>query len=415
MLNASGNVSKHFVNVSLESIVLACASFISPLCAYVMLQDFQYKFLRHSPRDGLSTAMLPSRWHKLHIDPWLCLFLLLNALLGLTVLYSASGQDWSMITRQAISFFIGFIVMIAMAQIPPKVYQAFSPWFYSFAILCLIAVMAFGEIRLGAKRWIGIPGFGSVQPSEFMKIGMPLMIAWFLSRKALPPTFKNIFISLILIGIPFLLIAEQPDLGTSLLVLASGIFVLFLSGLSWKMITGACAAACAVIPLAWTFLLHDYQKQRVLTLINPQADALDTGWNIIQSETAIGSGGLLGKGFLAGTQSHLHFLPEGHTDFIIAAFSEEFGFVGIIVLILIYFAIIFRTFQISLNCFHNYGRLVAGAFGLSFFVYVFVNAGMVSGILPVVGVPLPFMSYGGTAIITLMATFGIVMSIHTHR
>lgn len=275
--------------------------------------------------------------------------------------------------------------------------------------------MVFGEVRMGAQRWIDIPGFGSVQPSEFMKIGMPMMVAWFLARKPLPPSFSQVILSLMLIGVPFLLIAEQPDLGTSLLVLASGIFVLFLSGLSWRMIGAAAACAAIVIPIAWEFLLHDYQRQRVLTLLDPEADALGTGWNIIQSKTAIGSGGFSGKGFLEGTQSHLHFLPEGHTDFIIAAYSEEFGLIGVLILVILYSAIIFRTFQIGLQSFHNYGRLVAGAFGLSFFVYVFVNAGMVSGILPVVGVPLPFMSYGGTAIITLMATFGLVMSIHTHR
>lgn len=380
-----------------------------------MAPSSQYKFLRQAPRDGLSTAMQPSRWQKLHIDPWLCLLLILNAILGLTVLYSASAQDVGLVSKQAMSFGIGFVVMLLLAQIPPKVYQAFSPYFYMFGILSLFAVIAFGEIRLGAQRWIDIPGFGSVQPSEFMKVGMPLMVAWFLSRNPLPPSFKNVIISLVLICVPFLLIAEQPDLGTSLLILASGLFVLFLSGLSWKMIMGAVGIAAIIIPIAWEFLLHDYQRQRVMTLLNPEADALGTGWNIIQSKTAIGSGGFLGKGFLEGTQSHLHFLPEGHTDFIIAAFSEEFGLMGILFLIFIYFAIIFRTFQISLQCFHNYGRLVAGALGLSFFVYVFVNAGMVSGILPVVGVPLPFMSYGGTAIITLMATFGIVMSIHTHR
>lgn len=380
-----------------------------------MSPSSQYKFLRQSPRDGLSTALQPSRFQKLHIDPWLCLFLFLNACLGLTVLYSASAQDVGLVTKQAMSFGIGFVVMFALAQIPPKVYQAFSPYFYAFGLLALVSVMVFGEIRMGAKRWIDIPGFGSVQPSEFMKIGMPMMISWFLSRKPLPPKTSNVLISLVLIGMPFLLIAEQPDLGTSLLILASGVFVLFLSGLSWKMIGAALAGAAAVIPLAWEFLLHDYQRQRVLTLLNPEADALGTGWNIIQSKTAIGSGGFSGKGFLEGTQSHLHFLPEGHTDFIIAAFSEEFGLIGVTILILLYFAIIFRTFQIGMNCFHNYGRLMAGALGLSFFVYVFVNAGMVSGILPVVGVPLPFMSYGGTAIITLMATFGLVMSIHTHR
>ena len=380
-----------------------------------MSPSSQYKFLRQAPRDGLSTAAQPSRWQQLHIDPWLCSFLVLNALLGLTVLYSASAQDVGLVSKQAMSFGIGFIVMFSLAQIPPKVYQAFSPYFYVFGVLSLVAVVIFGEVRMGAQRWIDIPGFGSVQPSEFMKIGMPMMIAWFLSRKALPPSFSQVILSLVLIVIPFLLIAEQPDLGTSLLVLASGIFVLFLSGLSWRLIAAAAGAVAMIIPIAWEFLLHDYQRQRVLTLLDPEADALGTGWNIIQSKTAIGSGGFSGKGFLEGTQSHLHFLPEGHTDFIIAAYSEEFGLIGVSLLILLYCAIIFRMFQIGLQSFHNYGRLVAGAFGLSFFVYVFVNAGMVSGILPVVGVPLPFMSYGGTAIITLMSTFGLVMSIHTHR
>jgi rod shape determining protein RodA len=380
-----------------------------------MAPSSQYKFLRQAPRDGLSTANHPSRWQQLHIDPWLCLFLVLNAILGLTVLYSASAQDVGLVSKQAMSFGIGFVVMFGLAQIPPKVYQAFSPYFYIFGVLSLVAVVIFGEVRMGAQRWIDIPGFGSVQPSEFMKIGMPMMVAWFLSRKALPPSFTQVILSLMLIVVPFLLIAEQPDLGTSLLVLASGIFVLFLSGLSWKLISAAAGVVAIIIPIAWQFLLHDYQRQRVLTLLDPEADALGTGWNIIQSKTAIGSGGFSGKGFLEGTQSHLHFLPEGHTDFIIAAYSEEFGLIGVTLLILLYCAIIFRTFQIGLQSFHNYGRLVAGAFGLSFFVYVFVNAGMVSGILPVVGVPLPFMSYGGTAIITLMSTFGLVMSIHTHR
>lgn len=326
----------------------------------------QYKFLRQAPRDGLSTAMQPSKWQQLHVDPWLCLFLLLNALLGLTVLYSASAQDVGLVSKQAMSFGIGFLVMFGLAQIPPKVYQAFSPYFYLFGLFSLLAVMIFGEVRMGAQRWIDIPGFGSVQPSEFMKIGMPMMIAWFLARKPLPPSFSQVVLSLMLIGIPFLLIAEQPDLGTSLLVLASGIFVLFLSGLSWRMIGAAGACAAVVIPIAWEFLLHDYQRQRVLTLLDPEADALGTGWNIIQSKTAIGSGGFSGKGFLEGTQSHLHFLPEGHTDFIIAAYSEEFGLIGVLILVILYFAIIFRTFQIGLQSFHNYGRLVAGAFGLSF-------------------------------------------------
>lgn len=262
-----------------------------------MSPSSQYKFLRQAPRDGLSTAMLPSRWQRLHIDPWLCSFLLLNACLGLTVLYSASAQDVGLVSKQAMSFGIGFIVMLGLAQIPPKVYQAFSPYFYLIALFALVAVKVFGEIRMGAQRWIDIPGFGSVQPSEFMKIGMPMMVAWFLSRKPLPPSLINVLGSLLLIGIPFILIAEQPDLGTSLLVLASGVFVLFLSGLSWKIIGAAAAGAGLLIPVAWEFLLHDYQRQRVLTLLNPEADALGTGWNIIQSKTAIGSGGFSGKVF----------------------------------------------------------------------------------------------------------------------
>ncbi|MBU3846111.1 MAG: rod shape-determining protein RodA [Candidatus Acinetobacter avistercoris] len=380
-----------------------------------MPPNSQYKFLRHAPRDGLSTAHIPSKWHQFHIDPWLCLFLLFNAIIGLTALYSASAQDVLLVSKQAMSFGIGFIVMIGFAQISPKVYQSLSPIVYIIGVVSLIAVIFIGEVRMGAQRWIDIPGVGSVQPSEFMKIGMPMMISWFLSKYSLPPTLPRIFISLVLITIPFLMIAEQPDLGTSALILASGMFVLFLSGLPWWLIGGALGLIAISIPIAWQFLLHEYQKQRVMTLFDPTADALGSGWNIIQSKTAIGSGGLTGKGFLEGTQSHLHFLPEGHTDFIIAAYSEEFGLLGVFVLLLIYFAIIIRILFISLNCFHNYGRLLAGSFGMAFFVYVFVNAGMVSGILPVTGIPLPFMSYGGTAIITLMATFGIVMSIHTHR
>ena len=222
-----------------------------------MAPSSQYKFLRQAPRDGLSTATQLSRWQQLHIDPWLCLFLVLNALLGLTVLYSASAQDVGLVSKQAMSFGIGFVVMFSLAQIPPKVYQAFSPYFYIFAVLSLLAVVIFGEVRMGAQRWIDIPGFGSVQPSEFMKIGMPMMIAWFLSRKALPPSFSQVILSLVLIVIPFLLIAEQPDLGTSLLVLASGIFVLFLSGLSWRLIAAAAGAVAVIIPIAWEFLLHD--------------------------------------------------------------------------------------------------------------------------------------------------------------
>jgi rod shape determining protein RodA len=380
-----------------------------------MADNPQYRFLRYAPRDGTTMQIRTSRWERLHIDPWLTGLLILTACLGLVILYSASAQSTALVIRQLVSFGIAMTIMLVMAQIPPKIYQAISPWFYLMGLLLLIAVMAFGEVRMGAQRWLDIPGFGSVQPSEFMKLAMPMMTAWFLSARPLPPTFKAVVITLGLIGIPVLLVAEQPDLGTSLLVMASGMFVLFLSGLRWWMI-GACAALIGVlIPIAWFFLLHNYQKQRVMTLIDPEADALGTGWNIIQSKTAIGSGGVFGKGYLNGTQSHLHFLPEGHTDFIIAAYAEEFGLIGVGILFFLYCCIILRAFQIGSRCNHNYGRLLAGALGLSFFVYVFVNTGMVSGMLPVVGVPLPFMSYGGTAMITLMAGFGLLMSIQTHR
>ncbi|WOE31674.1 MULTISPECIES: rod shape-determining protein RodA [unclassified Acinetobacter] len=380
-----------------------------------MSSGIQNKFLRYAPRDGLGDPPHNNFFQRLHLDPWLLFYISLIAILGCITLYSASGENTLLVSKQVMSFAIGLIIMVGLAQVSPKFYQALSPSFYIFGLISLVAVFLFGETRLGAQRWIAIPGIGSIQPSEFMKLAMPMMAAWYLSKYPMPPTLLRIVIILILTIVPFLMIAKQPDLGTSALVLASGIFVLFLSGLSWWFISGTLVLASVFIPISWQFVLHDYQKKRVLTLFDPQSDALGSGWNIIQSKIAIGSGGTSGKGFLSGTQSHLHFLPEGHTDFIIAAYSEEFGFLGIILLILLYFAIIIRTMQISMQSFDNYGKLLAGGLGLAFFVYVFVNAGMVSGILPVTGIPLPFMSYGGTAVITLMASFGIVMSIHTHK
>lgn len=380
-----------------------------------MSEHYQYRFLRHAPRDGSTMQMRPTRFERLHIDIWLLFLLLLAALVGLITLYSASAQDWGLVIRQAISFGIGFVVMLTLAQIPPRIYQGFSPWFYAMGVTLLLAVMAIGEVRMGAQRWIDIPGFGSVQPSEFMKLGMPMMVAWYFSNRVLPPSIPAVIGALILILMPVILIAEQPDLGTSLVVMSTGLFVLFLAGLRWWKIGLFAGSLALIIPIMWQFVMHDYQKRRVLTLLDPEADALGSGWNIIQSKIAIGSGGWFGKGYLNGTQSHLHFLPEGHTDFVIAAFTEEFGFFGLCLLMLLYMLLIFRAFQISYLTYDNYGRLLAGAIALSFFVYVFVNMGMVGGILPVVGVPLPFISYGGTAIITLMAAFGLLMSIKTHR
>lgn len=374
----------------------------------------QYRFSRHS-HHFVGRDLEPNVWQRIHIDPWLALLLLSICLIGLTVLYSASTQDVSMVIRQAISYGIAFVIMGVMAQIPPNFYRTLTPIFYVLGLVLLVLVEVIGETRMGAQRWIKIPGFGSVQPSEFMKLGMPMMCAWFLSKRDLPPNLITIAITMVIIAVPTLLIAKEPDLGTSLLVAASGLFVLFLAGLPWWLIGTAVALSVPFVWIMWNFLMHDYQKTRVITLFDPEADALGKGWNIIQSQTAIGSGGLTGKGYLEGTQSHLHFLPEGHTDFIIAAFSEEFGLAGVLLLLFLYICLLMRSFYIAFVNPDIYCRLLAGALAMSFFVYIFVNMGMVSGILPVVGVPLPFISYGGTAIITLMAGFGLLTSIHTHQ
>ncbi|MFK4203869.1 rod shape-determining protein RodA [Acinetobacter junii] len=375
----------------------------------------QSRFLRYSIRDGLHLKNNASYWHKLHLDPWLLSLLILNAILGLIVVYSASAQDMGLVFKQGFSFLLGFVALFVCAQVPPKVYQAFSPYLYAVSLVLLIAVFFIGEVRMGARRWIAIPLLGSMQPSELMKFAMPLMITWFLSRNALPPRIFHILISLVLIVIPLLLVALQPDLGAGILILTSGLFVLFLAGISWKLILGSMGLVMLFLPIAWTFLLESYQKKRITTLIDPEADVLGSGWNIIQSKIAIGSGGFSGKGYLQGTQSHFGFLPERHTDFIMSTYAEEFGFIGVVILFSLYAAIIIRCFMIGLNSFNNFGRLIVGSLALSFFLYVVVNSGMVSGIFPVTGDPLPFMSYGGTAIITLLAGFGIVMSVHTHR
>ncbi|KAB0628104.1 rod shape-determining protein RodA [Acinetobacter gandensis] len=378
-----------------------------------MIPSQQYRFLRQSLRDGRSIKHDSSRWAKLHLDPWLLCFLVLNAVLGLMVVYSATAEDSGMVLRQATSFGVGFIVMLICAQIPPKVYQSMSPYLYGLGLLLLMLVLVIGEKRMGAKRWISLPGIGSMQPSEFMKFAMPLMMAWYFARKPFPPKFLQIVGALILLMIPFVLVALQPDLNIGLII--PGIFVLFLSGMSWRLIAGALTAFAIAAPVLWMFFLQEYQKKRVLTLFDPESDALGAGWNIIQSKIAIGSGGLTGKGYTEGTQSHLGYLPEHHTDFIMSTYAEEFGFIGVFLLFSLFTAIIVRCLMIGLNSFHNFGRLYAGATGLTFFFFVFLNSGMVSGILPVTGDPLPLMSYGGTAVIAMLAGMGIVMSIHTHR
>ena len=373
--------------------------------------------IRHSQLSGLPESN-PTKAQgllaDLHLDLPLLTGLILLCGFGLFVLYSASGQDMEQIQRQVIRLALGFAVMVIVAQAHPSTPRRWSPWLFGAGVLLLSAVLIFGSIGKGAQRWLDL-GFFRFQPSELTKLAVPMMIAWFLAEKPLPPRWKRLFIAGILIAIPVLLIAKQPDLGTSLLVASAGIFVLFLAGLSWKFIFGMILISIPSAWVLWEWGMREYQRNRVLTFLNPESDPLGTGYHIIQSKIAIGSGGLYGKGWLNGTQSHLEFLPERTTDFIFAVIAEEHGFFGILILMAIYLFIIVRGLIIAAQAQDTYSRLLGGALILVFFVYLFVNTGMVSGILPVVGVPLPLVSYGGTSIVTIMAGFGILMSIHTHR
>ncbi len=349
-----------------------------------------------------------------HLDIPLFLGLVALAILGLLVLYSASGEDMAMMQRQVVRLGIGFSVMIILAQIPPINFLRWTPWLFGLGVLFLIGVLLFGHTGKGAQRWLDL-GFFKFQPSEMMKLVVPMMVAWYLHSKPLPCAKRQLGIGLIFIILPVVLIIQQPDLGTSLLIACAGIFVLLLSGISTRLIVVSTVVIGAFAPVMWFFGMHDYQRQRVLTFLNPESDPLGSGYHIIQSKIAIGSGGLYGKGWFNGTQSQLDFLPERHTDFIFAVYAEEFGFIGILLLLAIFMFIILRGLYIAVNAQETYGRLVAGSFIFTFFIYLFVNIGMVSGLLPVVGVPLPLVSYGGTSMVTIMASFGILMSIHTHR
>jgi rod shape determining protein RodA len=359
----------------------------------------------------VTTKAQKSIFYRLHIDPWLLLGIFCLMALSLITLYSVS-PSWVM--PQLIRLAIAFSAMIVMAQIPPEVYQRWTPAIFIICLLLLVAVLIFGHTGKGAQRWLDL-GFTKFQPSEIMKLIMPFAVAYFLSQYTLPVKFNKAIMALVIVIIPTLLIAKQPDLGTSILVASSGLFAIFLSGVSWLYIGFALTAILAFVPILWFYLMHDYQRSRVLTLFNPEADPLGAGYHIIQSKIAIGSGGLWGKGWQQGTQSQLEFLPERHTDFIFSVFTEEFGFVGILLLLTIYLFIIGRGLWIANQVQDAFTRLVAGSIILTFFVYVFVNIGMVSGLLPVVGVPLPLISYGGTSIVTLLAGFGVLMSFNTHK
>lgn len=352
--------------------------------------------------------------HHLHLDGQLLTALLLLSGAGLIILYSAVNQNLDELQRQIIRLCVAFTFMVVLAQISPATLRRWTPWVFMAGLAMLMLVLFFGTIGKGAQRWLDL-GLFRFQPAELMKLAVPMMVSWYLSGRNPPLTFMQVTASIILIMAPTAMIILQPDLGTALLVCASGLFVLFLAGLRWKIMLTAAALAAALAPVFWFFLMHDYQKRRVLTLFDPERDPLGSGYHIIQSTIAIGSGGMFGKGWLNGTQSHLEFLPERHTDFIFAVFSEEFGLVGVLQLLALYLFIIGRGLYIATRAQDTYSRLLAGSLSLTFFVYVFVNVGMVAGLLPVVGLPLPLISYGGTSMVTLMAAFGILMSVHTHR
>jgi rod shape determining protein RodA len=372
-------------------------------------------FLRQVPGEHGSLARGPTVWQRLRIDVPLLLLLLLLVAYGLIVLYSGSGKHIEMVERQALFFLTAFGLMLAIAQIPPPMLKRYSVFFYIGGVILLVLVELIGVGAKGAVRWLELPGLPRFQPSELMKLAMPMTVAWFLSDRHWPPNYVHVLATLALIAVPAVLILEQPDLGTSILVSASGIFALLLAGLRWRYIIGAVVALGASLYPIWHVVLREYQRKRVLMMLDPEADKFGAGWNIIQSKAAIGSGGWDGKGWLDGTQSQLDFLPESHTDFIIAVMAEEFGLRGVLFLLAIYVAIILRGLYIGVAAKSAYSRLLAGSLTLTFFVYVFVNMGMVSGLLPVVGVPLPLISYGGTAVITLMAGFGILMSIQAEE
>ncbi len=349
----------------------------------------------------------------LHLDHVLLLGIGALLLVGLGVLYSAGDESTALMNRQLTRIALALIVMIFVAQIPSSVWRFWSPWMYALGVILLVLVLVMGDVGKGAQRWLDL-GFIRFQPSEMMKLVTPMMIAWYFAEKPLPPSWRTLATAVVLILVPTFLIAKQPDLGTSLLIFAAGFFVLFLGGLSWRLMLGMTVLGASLLPVLWHFM-HDYQRGRVMTLFDPQRDPLGAGYHIIQSQIAIGSGGVYGRGWLNGSQSHLNFLPETSTDFIFAVFAEEFGLLGGGVLLLLYGFIIIRGLMISVQGQDTYARLLGGSLSLTFFVYLFVNVGMVSGILPVVGVPLPLISYGGTSMVTLMASFGILMSINSHR
>jgi rod shape determining protein RodA len=334
--------------------------------------------------------------------------------IGVLVVYSASGQNWKMVEHHLANIAIAVTAMLALAKFAsPQYLRLFSPIAYALGIVLLIVVDVTGHIGKGAQRWLDI-GFMRFQPSEIMKLAVPMVCAWYLHERPLPPKFKDLLIMAVLIGIPTAMIITQPDLGTALLIAASGLIVMLLAGLQIQIILISIPLLGGVAWAGWHFI-HDYQRQRILTFLNPETDRLGAGYHIIQSQIAIGSGGVFGKGYMNGSQAQLEFLPERSTDFIFAVIGEEFGLLGQLLILSLYGVVIGRALYLAMQGQDTFSRLTGGAIALSFFVYAFVNSGMVSGVLPVVGVPLPLISYGGTSMVTLLAGFGILMSLHSHR
>jgi rod shape determining protein RodA len=348
-----------------------------------------------------------------HLDQPLLGATLLLMTTGLLVLYSASNGSLVRVSGQLVNMMIALGVMWVFANIPPHYLMRLSVPVYVIGVLMLLGVAFFGQIVNGARRWLDL-GITRIQPSEIMKIAAPLMLAWYFDRYEATLRLKNYVVAAVLLIVPVLLIARQPDLGTAVLIFASGCYVIFLAGLSWRVIAGLTIAGAASLPIAWS-VLHDYQRQRVLTLLDPAKDPLGAGYHTIQSTIAVGSGGIAGKGWLSGSQTHLDFIPERTTDFIFAVYSEEFGLIGTGILLILFLLVIARGAAIAANAPTLFARLLGGAITLTFFTYAFVNMGMVSGILPVVGVPLPLISYGGTSLVTISLGLGILMSIHTHK
>ena len=350
---------------------------------------------------------------NLHLDLPLLILLLLLMLIGMWTLYSASGGSNAITQKQLVRYFIGVFGMLVMAQVRATHLQQWSGILYAVSIV-LLALVLFTDASKGSSRWLNLYVF-SIQPAELIKFTLPIFIATITSRYVLPLRFKTITLSLVAIALPAALIYLQPDLGTMIIVLASGLAILFFAGLAWWLIIGSIIMVVAAIPFVWQLVLHDYQKKRVLTFLNPEQDSFGSGWNILQSQTAIGSGGITGKGWLQGTQAQLDFLPESHTDFIFAVLAEETGMIGVLILLIIYAFIILRCCHIAANSHTLFERLLVSAITFIFFLYTFINIGMTSGLLPVVGVPLPLISYGGSSVVSLLTSFGVIMSIHARH